>query len=107
MILDAETLALAPRVETLLREAEEAAPPATLKPELFASIVELTTPPVADAHEAAAILADGRTFAAAAAERHGLRIAAAGSHPFSRAIDQEIYRDPRYLSFAARAGPSA
>jgi carboxylate-amine ligase len=107
MILDAETLALAPRVETLLQEAEQAALPAPLKPELFASIVELNTPPAVDAHEAAQALADGRRFAAAAAERHGLRIAAGGSHPFSRAIEQEIYRDPRYLSFAAHAGPSA
>ena len=107
MILDAETLALAPRVDTLLREADGASPRTQLKPELFASIVELTTPPFVDVHEAAAALAEGRGFAAAAAERHGLRIAAAGSHPFSRAIEQEIHRDPRYLAFAAQAGPSA
>src|SRR4051812_41446231 len=107
MILDGETLALAPRVETLLQEAEQAALPAPLKPELFASVVELNTPPVVDVHEAVDALARGREFAAAAAERHGLRIAAAGAHPFSRALDQEIYADPRYLSFAAHAGPSA
>jgi carboxylate-amine ligase len=107
MILDAETLALAPFVELLIDESEKLDLPGRLKTELFASIVELNTDTcdsVGEAHEA---LGQLRRAAAGIAEAHGLRIAAAGSHPFSDPEQQQIAPDPRYKEFVGFAGVSA
>ena len=107
MILDAETLALAPKVELLISESEKLDLPGRLKTELFASVVELNTDicdSVAGAHEALRLL---RREAARIAEHNGLRIAAAGSHPFSDPEQQEIAADPRYKEFVGFAGVSA
>jgi glutamate---cysteine ligase / carboxylate-amine ligase len=107
MILDAETLALAPAVDVLIAKSEELELPGRLKTELFASIVELNTDTcasVAQAHEA---LGELRRAAARIAEENGLRIAAAGSHPFSDPEQQQIAGDPRYKEFVGFAGVSA
>jgi carboxylate-amine ligase len=107
MILDAETLALTPAVEVLIRDAEKRQLPGRLKTELFASVVELNTDicdSVADAHAA---LDELRRAASEIAEAHGLRIAAAGTHPFSDPEEQEIAADPRYKEFVGFAGVSA
>jgi glutamate---cysteine ligase / carboxylate-amine ligase len=107
MILDAETLALTPAVDLLIRESEKRELPGRLKTELFASIVELNTDicdSVADAHAA---LDELRHAAAEIAEEHGLRIAAAGTHPFSDPEQQQIAADPRYKEFVGFAGVSA
>ena len=107
MILDAGTLALAPAVELLIGESEKLDLPGRLKTELFASIVELNTDTcdsVGKAHEA---LSQLRRAAARIAEEHGLRIAAAGSHPFSDPEQQQIASDPRYKEFVGFAGVSA
>jgi len=106
MILDGETLALLPSVYELL----EAAPPdlpGELKTELFASVVEATTGICTDAVEAAEVLRTLRRAAAEAAGRLGLRIAAAGSHPFSPPAEQEIAGEERYRTFVEYAGISA
>jgi carboxylate-amine ligase len=102
MILDAESLLLAPRVRELVVEAGVA-----LKTELFASVVEATTGVCATAAEAAAELASLRAATAAAAGRLGLRIAAAGSHPISLPEDQVVVPEERYLAFVEYAGVSA
>src|SRR5437763_10982744 len=107
MILDAETLALSPAVELLIRASEKLELPGRLKTELFASIVELNTDicdSVGGAHEA---LRQLRRAAGRIAEENGLRIAAAGSHPFSDPEEQEIAADPRYKEFVGFAGVSA
>jgi carboxylate-amine ligase len=107
MILDAETLGLTPEVELLIRESAKRDLPGRLKTELFASIVELNTDicdSVADAHTA---LDELRRTTAEIAEEHGLRIAAAGTHPFSDPEEQEIAADPRYKEFVGFAGVSA
>lgn len=106
-ILDAESLALAPEVDALVEAATRAELPGALKPELFASVVESTTRPVATVAEALAALRALRRAAAAAASELGLAIAASGSHPFSPPEAQQIHPDPRYLDFVAYAGPSA
>src|SRR5439155_2431346 len=83
MILDAETLALTPAVELLIEKSQQLQLPGRLKAELFASIVELNTNTcdgVGAAHEA---LRELRRAAARISEENGLRIAAAGAHPFS------------------------
>jgi glutamate---cysteine ligase / carboxylate-amine ligase len=107
MILDGETLLPAPRVATLIEESERLHLPGILKTELFASVVELNTHPCATAAEALEALRTLRREASAIAERHGLRLAAAGSHAAADPEEQEIVPEPRYLEFVEYAGVSA
>ena len=107
MILDAETLALSPAVELLIGESEKLELPGRLKTELFASVVELNTDICDSVAGARAALNELRRAAARIAEENGLRIAAAGSHPFSDPEQQEIAADPRYKEFVGFAGVSA
>jgi carboxylate-amine ligase len=107
MVLDGESLALAPRAAEVIAAAEEAWLPGTLKSELFASALELNTGVCQSPQEAAEGLAQLRRGAAALAEERGLRLAAAGSHPISRPEDQEIADEPRYAEFVEYAGVSA
>ena len=98
---------LSPSVELLIAESEKHELPGRLKTELFASIVELNTDicdSVGGAHEA---LRELRRAAARIAQENGLRIAAAGSHPFSDPEQQQIAADPRYKEFVGFAGVSA
>jgi glutamate---cysteine ligase / carboxylate-amine ligase len=107
MILDAETLDQVGAVETLIAEAEGEELPGQLATELFASVVELKTPICRSAAEAAESLETLRRFATAAAARHGLTIAAAGSHPFARPEEQPIAPEDRYAGFVGYAGITA
>ena len=94
MLLDPETLALAPGVERLLG-------PPGLKTELFSCLVETNTPVCATADEALAELKRLRAVVREAAEREGLDVAATGAHPFSQPEEQEIVQEPRYLKMLA------
>ena len=107
MVLDADSLLLAPRAAELIAASEGAALPGTLKSELFASALELNTNICATPEEAAETLAELRREAAALAAERGLRVAAAGSHPISRPEDQEIADEERYKEFVDYAGVSA
>jgi glutamate---cysteine ligase / carboxylate-amine ligase len=107
MILDAETLAQVAAVDVFLREARSLALPGRLTTELFASVVELKTPICGSAGEALSALAELRRSAGEIADRHGLAIAAAGTHPLTRPEEQEIVRKPRYQGFVEYAGVSA
>jgi glutamate---cysteine ligase / carboxylate-amine ligase len=107
MILDAGTLELAPRVETLLDGASRLTLPGVLKQELHASIVELTTGVCETPDEAVAALTGLREAAAEIAEREGLRIAAAGSHPTAIPAELDIAPADRYRDFVAYAGITA
>ena len=107
MILDAGTLEQVPAVETILKDARRLELPGRLGTELFASVVELKTGICASAREAVGALGELRRAAAGIAERHGLRLAAAGTHPFTRPEEQPIVQKPRYLGFVEYAGVSA
>ena len=107
MILDAETLLLAPAVDLLVRETESLALPGEIKTELFAAVVELTAPASRSVPEAIDALSRLRRDAPDVGERNALRIAAAGSHPISPPEEQEIANDPRYREFVEYAGVSA
>jgi glutamate---cysteine ligase / carboxylate-amine ligase len=107
MILDAETLELAPRVTTLIEAVADRRLPGVLKPELHASVVELTSEISDGADGAVERLATLRRAAAEAAEANGLVIAAAGSHPTSIPLEQAIAPGERYRDFVAYAGPTA
>jgi len=97
MLLDPETLALAPGVERLL-------PQEGLKTELFSCLVETNTPVCADAFEARDELVRLRRLAVESAAREGLAVAAAGSHPFSVPEEQRIVQEPRYLKMVDELG---
>ena len=107
MVLDGETLLLAPRADELIAASEGSGLPGTLKSELFASALELNTTICASTEEAAEALAELRRAAAELAAERGLQVAAAGSHPLSRPEDQEIAEEQRYKEFVEYAGVSA
>jgi len=106
MILDGETLGLSPSVYELLAAAPSELP-GVLKTELFASVIEAATEICADAAEAGEALRQMRTSASEAAGTLGLKVGAAGSHPFSPPAEQEIAREERYREFVEYAGMSA
>jgi glutamate---cysteine ligase / carboxylate-amine ligase len=73
---------------TILRE--------QIKPEMHQSIVEVGTRPCRTISEVRAELVFLRGTIAGLAARHGLVIGAAGTHPFSSWMDQEITDNERY-----------
>jgi carboxylate-amine ligase len=102
MLLDERTHAPVAAASRLLEHAPEG-----IKAELFATVVETTTGICAGPREAAAELVELRRRAADTAEREGLVIAAAGSHPFASPEDQPITDNPDYLDFVRTAGAAA
>lgn len=97
-LVDPETFALAPGVEKLLG-------PDGLKTELFSCLIETNTPVCESATEALDALVRLRRQVHEAAAREGLAVAGAGSHPFSRAEEQQIVAEPRYLKMLKELGP--
>jgi carboxylate-amine ligase len=67
-----------------------------IKPEMHQSIVEVGTNPVRTAQEARAEVLRLRGTIAALSAEHGLKIVAAGTHPFSSWMQQEITPFERY-----------
>lgn len=67
-----------------------------LKPEMHASVVEIGTGICSNIQEARMEVTELRSSLAKLADHNGLRIAAAGTHPFSHWKDQEITDEPRY-----------
>jgi carboxylate-amine ligase len=67
-----------------------------VKPELHQSIIEIGTKICANVDELRADIIRGRGELVQAAERVGLQVAAAGTHPFSSWIDQVISPGDRY-----------
>jgi carboxylate-amine ligase len=107
MLVDAETLAPAPVAAAVLRDGEGAHLPGTLKPELFAAVLEANTPVTRTAPEALRCLARMREAAAELAAAHGARVAAVAAHPFSPSEEQEFSPDERYRPMIAEVGPTA
>lgn len=95
-IVDGESLDLVPRIEDLLTEIPEGEA-AHIKRELLQSVLEISTPICADVTEARTELAKRRQLVADLAARHGLLIASAGTHPFSRWDSQRVTEQDRYL----------
>jgi glutamate---cysteine ligase / carboxylate-amine ligase len=107
MILDAETLELAPRVETLVAGADGRTLPGVLKTELHASVVELASELSRTVDEAIDKIEKLRVAAEDIAQGNRLVLAAAGSHPTCIPAEQAIAPMDRYLDFVSYAGPSA
>jgi glutamate---cysteine ligase / carboxylate-amine ligase len=103
MILNSGTLDLAQEIETIL----DAVPddlPGQVKPELMQSVLEVATGICPDLACAARELALLRSAVAEIADRHGLLVAAAGTHPFARWEDQLIVNRPRYQALVEELG---
>jgi carboxylate-amine ligase len=100
LLVDPETLALAPGVEKLLG-------PTGLKTELFSCLIETNTPVCETVDKARAEVARLRGVVREAAARVGLAVAGAGMHPFSRPEEQEIVPEPRYVKMLEEMGPGA
>jgi glutamate---cysteine ligase / carboxylate-amine ligase len=104
MILDAETLEPAAAVDVLVRGAEALNLPGTLKTELHAHVVELTTGICADVDEAIGALRELRAAADRIARDNGLVIAAAGAHPAAALSLLPVRQEKRYVEMVQRLG---
>ena len=69
-----------------------------IKAELHQSMVELGTPVTATVAQAHEELVKQRSFISRLARDKGLGVMCAGTHPFSRWVDQQVTPFPRYLS---------
>ena len=104
MILDPDSYALVNAIDDLLEDA----PDGDIKPELMESVLEISTKPCADLQEAGVALRSLRRQVRDTAEKKGLAIGSAGTHPLARWEDQRITAAPRYrdlvqeLRFVAR-----
>jgi carboxylate-amine ligase len=104
MILDATTLEPVDAVGLLLQGAEGLDLPGSLKTELHASVVELTTGVCSSVEEAIAALRELRAAADAIAREHGLVIAAAGVHPTVPLESLPVVQEPRYREMLEQIG---
>jgi carboxylate-amine ligase len=104
MIVDGETMDLVNAIEALLEDA----PAGAIKPELMESVLEVSTDPCQTAAEAGDQLRALRRQVRETAERQGMAIGSAGTHPFALWEDQRIVARNRYreliqaLRFVAR-----
>jgi glutamate---cysteine ligase / carboxylate-amine ligase len=98
-LVDAQTLETVALFTTVVPE-----PGPRLKPELFACIVETTTPVCVDAEEALAELVQLRREVATRAANHGATILAAGTHPTAVGAGQPFVPLRRYLDLVAKVG---
>ena len=103
MIIDAEGLDLAQRIEGILDAVPEELA-GQVKPELMKSVLEVATVPCPDVGAAGKQLAVLRRAVAGIGEPLGLLIGASGTHPFARPEDQEIVEMPRYRELVAQLG---
>ncbi len=108
MIVDSETLDLTNSIEWLLEDLADTGAEGDVKPELMESVCEIATTPCQTVAEAGDQLETLRRTVASVAERRGLALGAAGTHPFALWEDQRIVSRPRYrdliagLQFVAR-----
>jgi glutamate---cysteine ligase / carboxylate-amine ligase len=98
-IIHPETRELVPRAGRIVPQAQRAVGDEVTN-ELFLSQIEVGTPVCQSLADVRAELARLRKEVIAAAERKGSRIAAAGTHPFSRWEDQTITPKARYWGIA-------
>jgi carboxylate-amine ligase len=94
-IVDPTTCELRSHVSALIAASSQAMAE-QIKPELHQSIVEMGTTICGDVEELRREILRNRSELVAAAERVGLHVAAAGTHPFSSWIDQVISPGERY-----------
>jgi glutamate---cysteine ligase / carboxylate-amine ligase len=96
-IIDPETRQLRSHIQQILADGKIVLKE-HVKPELHQSQVELGTKVCHDAREARRQVVDLRSELARLAAHAGLKIASAGTHPFSHWMDQLITADQRYTT---------
>jgi carboxylate-amine ligase len=94
-IIDPETRDLRSHVQQMLEEGKRLLKE-RVKPEMHQSVIELGTGVCKDIAEVRRDIAETRSEIIRLAARNGMRVAAAGTHPFSNWADQLIFPDPRY-----------
>ncbi len=94
-IIDPETRELRSHIQEILEDGKVILAE-NVKPEMHQSVVEMGTDVCKDIHEAREQVTRLRKNLAELAVKNGLRIAAAGTHPFSHWKDQQITDHPRY-----------
>ena len=95
MILDPDGWNLAHAIEQCLLDVPEEFE-GQVKPELFQSVLEIATRPHPNLPAAVEELCELRRMMIEVTAKQGLRIAAAGTHPFARWEDQRIVERERY-----------
>ena len=100
-LVDARTLEPAPIAAAVVPD-----PGPRIKHELFASVVEITTPVCSDAGEVLEELRRLRSDVAARAAEQGAAILAAGTHPTAEGAEQPITDEPLYRQIANELGPA-
>jgi carboxylate-amine ligase len=96
-IIDPETRELRSHIQQILADGKMILKE-QVKPELHQSIVELGTEICTDARDARQQIVNLRSELAKLAAQHGLKIASAGTHPFSHWMDQLITVHERYAT---------
>src|SRR3954447_13566445 len=99
MIVDAETLDLVNGIETMLESMPDTE--GDVKPELMESVLEISTTPTRNTHEAGDQLRELRRSVQRTAHKHGMAIGSAGTHPFAMWEDQRIVARTRYRDLIA------
>jgi len=94
-IVDPQTRELKSHIQELLEEGRRLFTE-RVKPELHQSVVEIGTGICKTVEEARKDVTELRSAIVSLAKRSGLRVAAAGTHPFSHWADQSITEHPRY-----------
>jgi glutamate---cysteine ligase / carboxylate-amine ligase len=94
-IIDPETRELRSHIQQILGEGKVTLKE-QIKPEMHQSVVELGTDICHDVHDARDQVIRLRSELATMAGRSGLKIASAGTHPFSHWFDQDITEGERY-----------
>jgi carboxylate-amine ligase len=94
-IIDPETRELRSHVQEILEEGRLILKE-RVKPEMHQSVIEIGTGICRDIHEVRRDVTEMRTEIIRLAKKSGMRVAAAGTHPFSNWADQKIFPDPRY-----------
>jgi carboxylate-amine ligase len=96
MLLDGETFDLVQHVDTVLGAMAGHEFEARVKPELMQSVIEIATPVCRQAGDVYNELRQLRGFVISTAREKGLRVASAGTHPFSLFERQRITARDRY-----------
>ena len=94
-IVDATTAELVPKIEEIMSRLPEDLKE-VVSYELFQSVLEIKTPPCATAAESEGHLRELRSRVGSWAAACGTALASAGTHPFSRYMDQKITDQERY-----------
>ncbi len=96
-IIDPETRELRSHVQEILEEGKLVLKE-RVKPEMHQSVIEIGTGICKNIAEVRQDVGEMRTEIIRLARKNGMKVASAGTHPFSNWADQKIFPDPRYDS---------